>query len=172
MDDVLGAHRMMKLRREQPFQFRSRALLRDEKLFICKIRPANPRILAKRMMLRESHDHPLAPEWKHAAVPRRRLASHDRDIDGVAREGAKQPLMASIDRAHIHIRQAPMVFDQRRMHVPSRWGGMNADGQEAKFATAPAPEPLEFRIHVIKYPLGARDELQPHRGEACAAVRP
>lgn len=48
MDDVLGAHRMMKLRRKQPFQFRSRALLRDEELFIRKIRPANPRILAKR----------------------------------------------------------------------------------------------------------------------------
>ena len=49
---------------------------------------------------------------------------------------------------------------------------MNADRQQAKFATAPAPEPLVFRIHVIKYPLGARDELQPHRGEAGAAIRP
>jgi hypothetical protein len=78
-------------------------LLRDEELFVRNIRPANPRILAERMVLGESHDHPLAPERKHAAVPRRRLAGHDRDIDGVAREGAKRPLMASIDRAHIHI---------------------------------------------------------------------
>ncbi len=127
MDDLLGADGMTKLRREQPLQFRPGALLRDEKLFVCKIRPTNPRILAKRMMLRERHDHPFAPKRKHPAVPCCRLAGHDRDIDGVAREGTKQPIMAPIDRAYIHIRKAPMVFDQRRVHVPGRRGGMNAD---------------------------------------------
>ncbi len=134
-------------------------LLRDEKFFVCKIRPPNPRIFAKRMMFGENHDHPFAPKRTHPAVPSRCLAGHDRDIDGVTCEGAKQPIMAPIDRAYIDIRKAPMVFDQRRVHVPCRRGGMNADRQQAKFATAPAPEPLEFRIHVIKYPLGARDEL-------------
>ncbi len=49
---------------------------------------------------------------------------------------------------------------------------MNPDRQQAKFATASAPEPPELRVHVIKYPLGARDELEPHRGEASAAIRP
>jgi hypothetical protein len=61
----------------------------------------------------------------------------------------------------------PYSLDLRKRVVAA-----NADRQQAKFATAPAPEPLEFRIHVIEYPLGARDELQPHRGEAGAAIRP
>ena len=65
-----------------------------------------------------------------------------------------------------------MVFDKRRVHVPGRRRGMNADRQEAEFAAASAPEPPEFCVHVIEYPLGARDELQPHRGEAGATIRP
>ncbi len=39
MDDMLGADRMMKLRREQPLQLRPWASPRDEKRFIRKIRP-------------------------------------------------------------------------------------------------------------------------------------
>jgi hypothetical protein len=100
------------------------------------------------------------------------MTRHDRDIDRVARESAKQSIMATIDSAYIHIRKAPVVFNQRRVHVPRRRGGMNADRQQAKFAAAPALDPPEFRVHVIEYPLGARDELQPHHGEVGAAIRP
>lgn len=49
---------------------------------------------------------------------------------------------------------------------------MNPNRQQAKFAAASAPEPPEFRVYVIKNPLGARDELKPHRGEAGSAIRP
>jgi hypothetical protein len=49
---------------------------------------------------------------------------------------------------------------------------MNADRQQAKLAAAYAPEPPEFCVHVIEYPLGAQDELQPHRSESSAAIRP
>jgi hypothetical protein len=49
---------------------------------------------------------------------------------------------------------------------------VNADRQEAKFAAASAFDPSELRVHVIEYPLGAGDELKPHRGEIGAAIRP
>jgi len=117
---MLRINGMTELRREQPLKLRSGTLLRDEELFVCKIRPTNPRILAKRMMLGESYDHPLAPKRKHPAVPCRRMTRHDRDIDGVARESAKQPIMAPIDGSYIYIRKAPVIFDQRRVHVPRR----------------------------------------------------
>ncbi len=49
---------------------------------------------------------------------------------------------------------------------------MHADRQEAEFATASAFDPSELRVHVIEDPFGARDELQSHRGEVSAAIRP
>ena len=127
MDDVLRTNGMTELRREQPLKLRSGTLLRDEELFVRKIRPTNPRIMAQRMMHRKSYDHPLTPKRKHPAFPCRRVTRHDRDIDCVARESTKQPIMATIDGAYIHIRKAPVVLDQRRVHVPRRRGGMNAD---------------------------------------------
>ena len=49
---------------------------------------------------------------------------------------------------------------------------MHADRQEAEFATASAFDPSELRVHVIDDPFGARDELQSHRGEVSAPIRP
>ncbi len=163
---------MAKLRGEQPLQLRPRALLRNEKLFICEIRPTNPRILAKRMMLRERHDNPFAPKREGPAVPGCRMACDDRNIDSVPGQSARQPILASIDGAYIHIRKAAMEFDQRRVHVSRRGGGMNADRQEAKFAAASAFDPPELRVHPIEDSRSARDELPPHRGKVGAALHP
>jgi len=172
MDDVLGADRMVKLHLKQSLQLRPWASLRDEKLFICKIRPTNPRVVAKRMMLRERHDNPFGPKRERPVVPGCRMACDDRNIDSVPGQSAQQPILASIDGAYIYTRKAAMVFHQRRVHVPRRGGGMNADRQQAKLAAAYAPEPPEFCVHVIEYPLGAQDELQAHRSESSAAIRP
>jgi hypothetical protein len=172
MDDLLGADGMTKLHGEQPLQFRPRALLRDEKLFVRKIRPTNPRILAKRMMLRERHDNPFGPKRERPVVPGCRMACDDRNIDSVPGQSAQQPILASIDGAYIYIRKAAMEFDERRVHVSGRGGGVNADRQEAKFAAASAFDPPELRLHAIEDSRGARDELPPHRGKAGAALRP
>ena len=65
-----------------------------------------------------------------------------------------------------------MVFDERRVHVSRRGRGVNADGQEAKFAAASAFDPPELRVHAIEDSRGARDELPTHRGKVGAALRP
>jgi hypothetical protein len=100
------------------------------------------------------------------------MAGHDRDIDSVSGQSAKEPILAAVDGAYIHTRKAAMVFDERRVHVSRRGRGMNADRQEAEFAAASAFDPSQLRVHVVEYSLGARDELQPDRGEVGAAIRP
>jgi hypothetical protein len=54
-----------------------------------------------------------------------------------------------------------MEFDERRVHVSGRGGGVNADRQEAKFAAASAFDPPELRVHAIEDSRGDRDELAP-----------
>jgi hypothetical protein len=100
------------------------------------------------------------------------MACDDRNIDSVPGQSAQQPILASIDGAYIYIRKAAMEFDERRVHVSGRGGGVNADRQEAKFAAASAFDPPELRLHAIEDSRGARDELPPHRGKVGAALRP
>jgi len=124
------------------------------------------------MIFGETDDHPFVPKWKHPVIPGRYLPGHDRDIDGITCEDAKYLIAAAVDGAYIDFRKAPMVFDQRCVRGPGLRGGINADRQRAKFVAASAPEAPELCVHVIEYPLGARDELPHHTGEAGAAIRP
>jgi hypothetical protein len=62
------------------------------------------------MAFREGGNHPLAPQRKHSIIPRTVSSRHDSHVDGIADESAQQLIMRSIDRMHVHIREASMMF--------------------------------------------------------------
>jgi hypothetical protein len=90
------------------------------------------------LAFRQCHDDALSPQAKRTVGPGRPVARHDRHIDGIALEGAKQPRVRPVERLQIDLGKAPMIFGQRCMQISGGERGVDADCKPTVLASTAA----------------------------------